>query len=147
VRAHTLRHTYNVVARSEAGLDEVQRAGLLNQTDTASVRRYDHLLPDETHDARERVRAGLQRTSESKVDRPFSSDPTLFGVDPALEIRAVPRGRFFSLVRAALCPLSYPPVLEKLRGSGRPVNGGAPDVPERWPPAGRPGAAKAGGHV
>ena len=61
VRAHTLRHTYNVVARSEAGLDEVQRAGLLNQTDTASVRRYDHLLPDETHDARERVRAGLQR--------------------------------------------------------------------------------------
>jgi integrase len=61
VRAHTLRHTYNVVARSEAGLDEVQRAGLLNQTDTASVRRYDHLLPDETHDARERVRVGLQR--------------------------------------------------------------------------------------
>jgi site-specific recombinase XerD len=61
VRAHTLRHTYNVVARSEAGLDEVQRAGLLNQTDTASVRRYDHLLPDETLEARERVRAGLLR--------------------------------------------------------------------------------------
>jgi site-specific recombinase XerD len=61
VRAHTLRHTYNVVARVEADLDGPQRAELLNQTDAHSVTKYDHMLPNETVEARRAVRDGMRR--------------------------------------------------------------------------------------
>lgn len=59
VRPHALRHTYNVLGR-QAGLDAPTRAALLNHTDSSTVQRYDHLLPDETFEAREKVRAMLR---------------------------------------------------------------------------------------
>lgn len=58
VRPHAIRHTCNVLGR-QAGLDPVQRAKLLNHTDANSVTRYDHLLPDETIEARDRYRSSL----------------------------------------------------------------------------------------
>lgn len=59
VRPHTIRHTYNVVARS-AGIDALTRSKLLNHSDPSTVARYDHLLPEETAAARERVREALR---------------------------------------------------------------------------------------
>lgn len=59
VRPHTIRHTYNVVARS-AGIDAPTRSKLLNHVDSSTVAKYDHLLPGETDAARERVREALR---------------------------------------------------------------------------------------
>lgn len=53
-----MRHTYNAVAiRAEVGL--VERAGLLNHSDTHTLKTYDHHL-EGLHDAREAVRAAMR---------------------------------------------------------------------------------------
>jgi len=59
VRPHVLRHTYSVFAR-QAGLDTVQRASLLNHSDTSTIHRYDHLLPGEAVESRARVREAMR---------------------------------------------------------------------------------------
>jgi integrase/recombinase XerD len=59
VRPHVLRHTYSVFAR-QAGLDTVQRASLLNHSDTSTIHRYDHLMPGEAVSARSRVREAMR---------------------------------------------------------------------------------------
>jgi integrase/recombinase XerD len=60
VRPHVLRHTANVIARS-AGLDPYVRSKLLNHRSPASLERYEHLLPAELHEARDRAVDGLAR--------------------------------------------------------------------------------------
>lgn len=55
VGPHTLRHSYANAARA-AGCDVTTQAALLNHTDTGTVQRYNHLMPEETFTARERVR-------------------------------------------------------------------------------------------
>lgn len=60
VRPHVLRHTANVIARS-AGLDPYVRAKLLHHESPRSLERYEHLMADELHQARERTAEGLAR--------------------------------------------------------------------------------------
>lgn len=60
VRPHVLRHTVNVIARG-AGIDPFVRSKLLHHRSPASLERYEHLLPDELHQARERTVEGLTR--------------------------------------------------------------------------------------
>jgi site-specific recombinase XerD len=60
VRPHAIRHTYNVLAR-QAGVDVATRAKLLNHTDTNTLQRYDHVLPEETRAARDVVRQEVLR--------------------------------------------------------------------------------------
>jgi len=82
VRPHVLRHTANVIARG-SGLDPFVRSKLLHHRSPQSLERYDHLLPDELHQARERAVEGLARyigdprpsMSPSHVDSP--ERPTL----------------------------------------------------------------------
>lgn len=64
VGAHTIRHTWNVVARVEAGLDGPQRAGGLDQTDVASATKYDHLLPRELVETARKVQDGMMRYAQ-----------------------------------------------------------------------------------
>lgn len=59
VSAHKLRHTANVLAKV-AGIDPMVRSKLLNHTDPRSLERYEHLVPGELHDARERQQDALQ---------------------------------------------------------------------------------------
>ncbi len=60
VGPHTLRHTYNYVARTVAKLDTTTRSGLLNHSDLNTLRSYEHTLPEELFEARERVREGMK---------------------------------------------------------------------------------------
>ncbi len=60
IGAHTLRHTFNVVARVRAKLDVVTRAELLNHVGTQTLIYYDHLLAGETDTARCAVRAAMK---------------------------------------------------------------------------------------
>lgn len=60
VRPHVLRHTANVIARA-AGLDPFVRSRLLNHQSPQSLERYEHLIPEELHQARERTRDALSR--------------------------------------------------------------------------------------
>jgi integrase/recombinase XerD len=60
VSAHKLRHTGNVVGR-RGGLDAVVRSALLNHSNTRTVTEYDHLIPDETYEARLKQREGFLR--------------------------------------------------------------------------------------
>ncbi len=60
VRPHVLRHTANVIARG-ANLDPFVRSRLLHHQSPASLQRYEHLVPDELHEARERASEGLRR--------------------------------------------------------------------------------------
>jgi site-specific recombinase XerD len=52
VRAHVLRHTFNVYARVDGKLDPVMRASLLGHANTGTVMQYDHVMPDEAQPAR-----------------------------------------------------------------------------------------------
>lgn len=77
VRAHALRHTWNVVARVEADLDGPQRGACLDHLDTRSVTKYDHLLPSEAVESFERVRDGLRRYVMDDGPRPLPKGPAL----------------------------------------------------------------------
>jgi site-specific recombinase XerD len=60
IGTHSLaRHTMNTLARTE-GIDLPTRAALLNHSNTRTIEKYDHLLPDEVFEAREKVRAALR---------------------------------------------------------------------------------------
>ena len=72
VRPHILRHTANVIARS-AGLDPFVRSKLLHHRSPASLERYEHLLPDELHQARAQAVEGLTRYL-GDARRPMSRD-------------------------------------------------------------------------
>jgi integrase len=84
VRPHILRHTANVIARG-AGIDPFVRSKLLHHRSPQSLERYEHLLPDELHQARERTVEGLAsylgepRPSMTReyVDPLETPDPTL----------------------------------------------------------------------
>jgi integrase len=60
VSAHKLRHTANVLARF-AGLDPLTRSALLTHGSPRAVERYDHLIPGELHEARQKQQEALER--------------------------------------------------------------------------------------
>jgi len=60
VRAHTLRHTYSVIAHA-ARVDRAARARMLNHLDQSTLQVYDHVLDAEVAAAREQVRGELAR--------------------------------------------------------------------------------------
>jgi site-specific recombinase XerD len=60
VSAHKLRHTANVLARF-AGLDPLTRSALLTHGSPRAVERYDHLIPGELHEARQKQQEALAR--------------------------------------------------------------------------------------
>lgn len=60
VSPHKLRHTANVVARL-AGIEPHTRSRLLNHNSPQSLQRYEHLLPDELHEARAVQQSALGR--------------------------------------------------------------------------------------
>lgn len=57
--AHRLRHTANVLARY-AGIDPFSRSRLMGHASTRTLARYDHLVPGELAEARQRQRAALE---------------------------------------------------------------------------------------
>jgi integrase len=59
VSGHKLRHTANVIARLGV-VDPPTRSRLLGHTSARSLERYDHVLPFELHQARERQLEALQ---------------------------------------------------------------------------------------
>ncbi len=69
VSAHKLKHTANVVART-AGLDRYTRSQLLAHGNDKTLDRYEHLLPDELYEARQRQEKALRRY----IGRPPRSD-------------------------------------------------------------------------
>lgn len=58
VSAHKLRHTANVIGRL-SGQDALVRSAMLTHSNPRTLERYDHLVPGELHQARERQRAAL----------------------------------------------------------------------------------------
>jgi site-specific recombinase XerD len=64
VGPHSFRHTLNVLARSHAKLDVNQRAAILNHRDTNTLRKYDHLLPDESVEARDKLWAAVKAITD-----------------------------------------------------------------------------------
>jgi len=73
VRPHVLRHTANVIARA-AGLDPFVRSRLLNHRHPQSLERYEHLIPQELHEARDQARLGLARYLGDPAVPPMSHD-------------------------------------------------------------------------
>lgn len=53
-------YTANVVARG-TDLDPYVRSRLLHHQNPASLQRYEHLVPDELHEAREKAVEGLRK--------------------------------------------------------------------------------------
>ena len=66
VRAHALRHTFNVIAR-QAGVEVYTRSRLLNHSDTGTLSKYDHLDATELTDARDKIRDSLRRVREGRA--------------------------------------------------------------------------------
>ena len=80
VRAHTLRHTKNIIRRM-AGLDPTMRSASLTHSSPGSITSYEHLLPQELARARARERQGLDAYiatvgdyEESLWRRPLTSE-------------------------------------------------------------------------
>lgn len=67
VSPHKLRHTANVVARL-AGIEPHTRSRLLNHSSPQSLQRYEHLLPNELHEARTVQQAALGRYLGKKIE-------------------------------------------------------------------------------